>query len=126
MGLRAAGESHGSQLWFLCGHDPLVLPASSPNGIPLLLDPLATSTTVAFPASVALAPYTDPYFRGFDNSFPDYYRYKEWEREFDTNYAKAGGEELPSLSLVRFMHDHTGNFDTAIDGVNTPELHASR
>jgi len=26
------------------------------------------------------------------------------------------------LSLVRFMHDHTGNFDTAIDGVNTPEL----
>ena len=26
------------------------------------------------------------------------------------------------MSLVRFMHDHTGNFDTAIDGVNTPEL----
>jgi hypothetical protein len=24
--------------------------------------------------------------------------------------------------LVRFMHDHTGNFSTAIDGVNTPEL----
>ena len=29
---------------------------------------------------------------------------------------------LPSLTLVRFMHDHTGNFDVAIDGVNTPEL----
>jgi hypothetical protein len=77
---------------------------------------------VAFPASAALAPYTDPYFRGFDNAFPDYYRYKEWEREFDTKFAKAGGAELPSLSLVRFMHDHTGNFSTAIDGVNTPEL----
>jgi hypothetical protein len=42
-------------------------------------------------------PYTDPYFRGFDNNFPDYYRYTEWEREFDANYAKGG---LPSLSLV--------------------------
>jgi DNA-binding beta-propeller fold protein YncE len=97
-------------------------PAGSPNSIPLLPDPHATQTTVAYPASAALAPYTDPYFRGFDNSFPDYYRYKEWEREFDTKYAKAGGEELPSLSLVRLMHDHTGNFGTAIAGVNTPEL----
>ena len=26
------------------------------------------------------------------------------------------------MSLVRFMHDHTGNFAVAIDGVNTPEL----
>lgn len=97
-------------------------PSGSPYSLPLLHDPSATNTTVAYPASVALAPYTDPYFRGFDNSFPDYYRFKEWEREFDNNYAKAGGAELPSLSLVRFMHDHTGNFDTAIDRVNTPEL----
>ena len=81
---------------------------------------------MAYPANVALAPYTDPYFRGFDNKFPDYYRYKEWEREFDTKYANAGGEDLPALSLVRFMHDHTGNFGTAIDGVNTPETAASR
>jgi hypothetical protein len=28
-------------------------------------------------------------FRGFDTSFPDYYRFKEWEREFDTNYANG-------------------------------------
>jgi hypothetical protein len=98
---------------------------------------------VAFPASASLTPYTDPFFRGFDNAFPDYYRYKEWEREFDANYAndlnKEGGREfdarddggvrrpfrqatLPSLSLVRFMHDHTGSYGTAIDGVNTPEL----
>ncbi|MHB2007731.1 MAG: alkaline phosphatase family protein [Acidobacteriaceae bacterium] len=88
--------------------------------IPLVHDPFSTNTTVAYPANAALAPYTDPYFRGFDLSFPDYYRYKEWERErdFDANYA-AGG--LPNLSLVRLMHDHTGNFGTAIDGVNTPE-----
>ena len=81
----------------------------------------STNTIVAYPTNVALTPYTDPYFRGFDNTFPDYYRYKEWEREFDANYAKPEGG-LPSLSLVRFMHDHTGNFGTAIDGVNTPEL----
>ena len=68
--------------------------------------------------NVALTPYTDVYFRGFDPAFPDYYRFKEWERDFDTNYAKGG---LPNLSLVRFMHDHTGNFGIAIDGVNTPD-----
>lgn len=85
---------------------------------PLAHDPHATNTIVAPPTNVALAPFTDQYFRGFDPSFPDYYRYKEWEREFDTNYA-AGG--LPNLTLIRFMHDHTGNFATAIDGVNTPE-----
>lgn len=96
-----------------------VFPQDSPYSIPLLKDPAATRTVVAYPSSASLAPHTDPYFRGFDNAFPDYYRYKEWEREFDTRYAKGG---LPALSLVRFMHDHTGNFDTAIDGVNTPEL----
>lgn len=85
---------------------------------PLVHDPFMTHTIVAPSTSVALAPYTDPYFRGFDPSFPDYFRFKEWEREFDTNYATGG---LPNLTLVRFMHDHTGNFATAIDGVNTPQ-----
>ncbi|MTW19617.1 phosphoesterase [Allochromatium palmeri] len=94
-------------------------PQDSAYSLPLLKNPAATRTTVAYPSSVSLAPHTDPYFRGFDNAFPDYYRYKEWEREFDTKYARGG---LPALSLVRFMHNHTGNFDTAIDGVNTPEL----
>jgi DNA-binding beta-propeller fold protein YncE len=120
-------------------------PPASPYSIPLERNPALTSppTIVAFPASASLTPYTDPFFRGFDNAFPDYYRYKEWEREFDANYAndlnKEGGREfdarddggvrrpfrqatLPSLSLVRFMHDHTGSYGTAIDGVNTPEL----
>jgi hypothetical protein len=77
---------------------------------------------VAYSQNVTLSQYTDPYFRGFDNQFPDYYRFQEWKRVFDTNYA-AGG--LPALSLVRLMHDHTGSFGTAIDGVNTPELRQS-
>ncbi|MGA2248747.1 MAG: hypothetical protein ABSH48_27650, partial [Verrucomicrobiota bacterium] len=85
---------------------------------PLAHDPFSTNTIVAPSANVALTPFTDPYFRGFDPAFPDYYRYTEWERDFDANYA-AGG--LPNLTLIRFMHDHTGNFATAIDGVNTPD-----
>jgi len=86
--------------------------------IPVLRDPFASGTVVAYPSSASLAPYTDPYFRGFDPSLPDYYRYKEWERDFEAKYATGG---LPALTLVRFMNDHTGNYDTAIDGVNVPE-----
>jgi DNA-binding beta-propeller fold protein YncE len=96
-------------------------PASSSYSLSLAHDPAATHTQVAFPTNVALAPFTDPYFRGWDPVYPDYYRYTEWAREFDTKYA-AGSEDLPALSLVRLMHDHTGNFATATDGVNTPEL----
>ena len=87
--------------------------------IPELEMPSETKTQVAYPTNAALARLTDIYYRGFDNSFPDYWRYQEWAREFDVNYAKGG---LPNLELVRLMHDHTGDFDTAIDGVNTVEL----
>ncbi len=87
--------------------------------IPLAHDPFATGTVVAFPANVALTPLTDLYYRGFDPIFPDYYRYTEWARDFDANYASGG---LPSLTLVEMGHDHTGAFGTAIDLVNTPEL----
>jgi DNA-binding beta-propeller fold protein YncE len=119
---------------------------STPPLIPLVRDPASDGTIVAFPSCASLAPRTDQYFRGFDNSLPDFYRYTEWAREFDNNYLlpavhppgrkhdpegittgigfpiRARTTGLPSLSLVRFMHDHTGNYSTAIDGVNTPEL----
>ncbi|MGD0947040.1 MAG: putative Ig domain-containing protein [Candidatus Binatia bacterium] len=99
------------------------LPGGSAIWIPpTLTNPFSTNTQVAYSQNVTLTPFTDPYFRGFDNQFPDYYRYQEWLREFNANYA-AGG--LPSLSLVRFMHDHTGSFATAIEGLNTPELQQS-
>ena len=87
--------------------------------IPLEREPFALGLQVAFPANVSLAPHTDIYFRGFDTKFADYWRYREWEREFD-RYAARG--DLPQLSLVRFMNDHMGEFDKAQDGVNTPEL----
>jgi YVTN family beta-propeller protein len=84
-----------------------------------LRDPAGSNTQVAFPAHPALLTLTDLFFRGFDNKLPDYYRYKEWAREFDEQVKTDG---FPAFEMVRLMHDHTGNFDTAIDGVNTPEL----
>jgi DNA-binding beta-propeller fold protein YncE len=96
-------------------------PQTSAYGITLAHDPASAGTQTAFSTNAALAPYTDPYFRGWDPTYPDYWRYTEWAREFDTRYAN-GPDEMPNLSLVRLMNDHTGNFATAIDGVNTPEL----
>ena len=61
---------------------------------------------------------SDPYYREYDMDLPDYWRFKEWENEFD-EYARKG--RLPSLSLIELPHDHFGQFGTAIDGVNTPE-----
>jgi YVTN family beta-propeller protein len=85
---------------------------------PLLHDPAASGTRVAAAAVPHLEAITDPFFRGFDMRFPDYWRYKEWEREFDA-YARHGN--LPALELVRLPHNHLGNFAEAIDGVNTVE-----
>jgi DNA-binding beta-propeller fold protein YncE len=81
--------------------------------------PFADNLVVAYATSQVLRPYTDPYFRGFDMTFPDYYRFMEWQRDFNTNYANGG---LPNLTLLRLPHDHTGNYSIAIAGVNTPEL----
>ena len=81
--------------------------------------PWSTRLRVAYPADPALLNLTDLYFRGFDNSFPDYWRFREWAREFDS-FAVNG--KLPRFETVRLMHDHTGDFATAIDGVNTPEI----
>ncbi len=94
------------------------------NAVPALsipedIHPAADKLQVAFSTNTVLSRYTDPYFRGFDNTFPDFYRFAEWQREF--NGFVAGGN-LPNLSLVRLMHDHFGNFGVAINGVNTPEL----
>lgn len=92
--------------------------ARIPEKTPEVPDPHATGTVVAVAVWPHLASITDPYFRGFDNAYPDFRREIEWEREFDQYVTNRN---LPSLEFVRFMHDHEGNFDTAIDGINTPE-----
>ncbi|HZR28207.1 MAG TPA: beta-propeller fold lactonase family protein [Terriglobales bacterium] len=106
------------------------IPASNPSFLPpTLRDPFApmgtpftpsasgTPVQVAFATKAALRPITDPFFRGFDMKFADFWRFKEWEREFD-QYVK--NRNLPSLELVRLPHDHFGSFASAVDGVNTP------
>jgi YVTN family beta-propeller protein len=61
---------------------------------------------------------TDPFFRGFDQAYPDLWRYHEWKREFDQYVANGN---LPTMQTVRFNHDHTGSYGSAVAGVNTPE-----
>ena len=81
-------------------------------------DPYAAGVVQVAPLDAALGALTDVYFRGYDQKYPDLWRYNEWKREFD-GYVTGGN--LPNLSLVRFSHDHTGAFTTALAGVNTPE-----
>ena len=81
-------------------------------------DPFGAGIIQVAPLKPSLAPLTDLYFRGYDQNYPDLWRYNEWKREFD-GYVANGN--LPSLSLVRLSHDHMGSFSTALASVNTPE-----
>jgi DNA-binding beta-propeller fold protein YncE len=94
----------------------------SSQGIdPNLTDPCSAKPPirVAFPAHPALLKKTDPCFRSFDQAFPDFFRYKEWAREFE-DYVKRNN--FPAFETVRFNHDHFGSFGSASFAVNTPEL----
>ena len=92
--------------------------ADAPAHISAVRDAYVQGVVEAYPTKPALANVTDPYFPGFDLKLPDYWRFKEWEREFDA-YAASGN--LPALEFVRMPHDHFGDFDKAMDGVNTVE-----
>src|SRR4029453_7707990 len=81
-------------------------------------DPFAAGEVRVGPLDPTLAPLTDVYFRGYDQNYPDLWRYNEWKREFDQFVANG---KLPSLSLVRISHDHMGRCGTALGDVNTPE-----
>jgi hypothetical protein len=81
-------------------------------------DPFTAGIVQVAPLDPALAPLTDVYFRGYDQNYPDMWRYNEWKREFDQFVASG---KLPSLSLVRISHDHMGSFGSALGDVNTPE-----
>jgi hypothetical protein len=86
--------------------------------IPLEHEPFKSGLQVLYVAKAALMPVTDPYYYGFNQAFPDYWRFKEWEREFDGFIAKG---EAPSLMMVRLAHDHTGSFKEGTDGINSVE-----
>jgi DNA-binding beta-propeller fold protein YncE len=83
-----------------------------------LVNPFSAGVVQVAPLDPYLAPLTDVYFRGYDQNYPDLWRYNEWKREFD--FFVANGN-LPNLSLVRVSHDHMGSFGTALGGFNTPE-----
>jgi hypothetical protein len=69
------------------------------NGlIPLSRDPFTDKLQVFFPTKASLAPHTDVYFRGFDMAFPDFWRVREWQREFAEQVADR---RMPSLTLLR-------------------------
>lgn len=116
-GARRAGRTIRNYGFFLA---PLYQePTHGESGIaPPLESPWNAKKIVAFPTKAALRGVTDPYFRGFDTKLPDFFRFKEWEREFD-QYEKNG--DLPELILMRLPNDHFGTFRQAIRGVNTVE-----
>jgi DNA-binding beta-propeller fold protein YncE len=81
-------------------------------------DPFTAGIIQVGPLDPVLAPFTDVYFRGYDQAYPDMWRFREWKREFD-QFVAAGN--LPSLTTLRISHDHMGSFAAALGGVNTPE-----
>ncbi len=93
--------------------------AKDDSVIPPIRDPFAEMRQAFFPAKAALIPHTDIYFRGFDMTYPDFYRVREWRREFARQIEQGA---MPNLTLLRLPLDHFGSFATAIDGVNTPLL----
>jgi YVTN family beta-propeller protein len=98
-----------------------IVPSADPQ-YGYLQSPHSLGLKVATSTNPTLSPYTDPYFWGFDNSYPDVWRVQEWQREFS---GYVTNNNLPSLTLLRLMHDHTGNFggsDPAVEKLSTPEL----
>lgn len=116
-GARRAGRTIRNYGFFLA---PLYqAPTHGESGtVPPAEMPWETKKVVAFPTKAALRDVTDPYFRGFDTKLPDFFRFKEWEREFD-QYEKDGN--LPELIFMRLPNDHFGTFRQTLRGVNTVE-----
>ena len=90
----------------------------NPKALPLDREAFKDHKVVFIANDRALATRSDPYYRGFDQKFPDFWNVREWMREFDAQDASG---TVPDLTLLRISHDHFGDFKTAIDGVNTVE-----
>jgi DNA-binding beta-propeller fold protein YncE len=81
--------------------------------------PFKANAKLFIPTSPALLKHTDCYYLGFDTRYPDFYREKEWEREFD-EFVRS--QRLPSFEIVRLPQDHTDTKVVGIDGVTGPEV----
>jgi DNA-binding beta-propeller fold protein YncE len=81
--------------------------------------PFAAGVQQEWSSAADLIPYTDVCFHGFDNAYPDAWRFEEFQREFNDYVAN---NTLPNLVMLRYMHDHMGNFGVTTGGsVNYPE-----
>jgi DNA-binding beta-propeller fold protein YncE len=98
--------------------DASIYDVGVPGSVPVVREPFKEKRRIYTPGDRLLASRSDPYFRGFDQKLADYWRVLEWQREYDE--LEAAGT-LPALTLLRISHDHFGDFDKAIDGVNTVE-----
>jgi DNA-binding beta-propeller fold protein YncE len=83
-----------------------------------LLNPSAANNVQAHPVKPTLVNLTDPYYRGFDQSYPDTFRELEWNREFQRYVANGN---LPSFELVRMGSDHTGNYAQNVGQMGSAE-----
>jgi DNA-binding beta-propeller fold protein YncE len=98
--------------------DASVYDVGAPGSVPVIREPFRENRRIYTPGDRLLSTRSDPYYRGFDLKLPDYWRALEWSREYDEQEA-AG--TLPALTLMRLGNDHFGDFEQAIDGVNTVE-----
>ncbi len=89
-----------------------------PNTLARDKTPYADHQVLMYPTFPDLMGISDPYYRSFDPGYPDFYREREWQREFAA-FQKDG--KLPALTLIALQGDHMGDFGHALDGVNTPE-----
>jgi DNA-binding beta-propeller fold protein YncE len=88
------------------------------EALPVVHDAFTEGVRVYWPSKASLIPYSDHWFRPFNPAYPEFWRVKEWKREFD-EFSRQGS--LPNLSMMWLGSDHIGWFGLAIDGVNTPE-----
>jgi DNA-binding beta-propeller fold protein YncE len=98
--------------------DASIYDAGASGAVTVVREPFKEKRRIYTPGDRLLADRSDLYFRGFDQKLADYWRVQEWQREYDEQEA-AG--TLPQLTLLRLSHDHFGDFDKALDGVNTVE-----
>ena len=80
--------------------------------------PFKAKVVLSRPSNPELYKFGDPYFKGFDPAYPDFFREAEWEREFD-RYVQR--KNLPAFEIVQLQEDHMGDFKQALSGVDTPE-----
>jgi YVTN family beta-propeller protein len=104
-----------------CDLSRYFLPTTDSNFPPRDHNPATTGNRQAWPTAAALQDKTDTFFRAYDQAYPDYWRYEEWNREF-ANFVT--NNSLPNLELVRLPHDHTGSYGAsdALANLGTPLL----